>query len=148
MTEESNTIENTETSKLSPETSELHSELADIHNATNSELMEDVYDSVQRVLVSKKVTPSNVVVITTQMMVVVQRYPELTGPMKKRMVLTILERLVDEHSQDMDPDDVVALKLIISVTVPEVIDAVKNAFHKKIDLKKIRTWCGNLCGKN
>ncbi len=100
-----------------------------------------IYKNVLNGIKTKNIDASDLVIIATSAMQIVQKYPELTGEDKKRMVIDILARLVDES--DLVPAKYQDASLIfIQYTLPNMIDAVVNAYQHKIKLKKVGQRCG------
>ncbi len=109
--------------------------------AVVSEQFDKIYNKVLNGIKTKTIDTSDLVIIATSAMQIVQKYPELTGEDKKRMVIDILSRLVDESnlvpSKYQDTS-----RVFIQHTLPNMIDAVVNAYQHKIKLKKVVQKCG------
>ena len=91
----------------------------------------------------EKITPTNIVLITSELIQIVEKYNDLTGTQKKMLVINTVKKIVNEQLNTSD--EKMALNIIIDHTLPCVIngfiDAINNvfAFTKTIKNKK--------CGK-
>lgn len=89
---------------------------------------------------SEKITPSNVVLVATELIQLVEKYKTLTGVQKKTMVINVVKKLV--NSQFDTPEDKKAMNLIIDLTLPTVVDNLINAINGnlKFDKEKVKSF--------
>ena len=92
-----------------------------------------------------EINAGNVILLATQLMVMVEDYPELTGGQKKHVVLEVLRRTVDDST--MDPNDKFAVKAVINTVVPPAIDQIIRASRGDLDLNKVRSCFSSLWKK-
>ncbi len=83
---------------------------------------------------SEKLNASNIIVIATELMQVVEKYKTLTGSQKKTLVINVIKKLV--NSTVDDESDKKTLNTIIDLTLPTVIDNLINAINGNIKFDK------------
>jgi hypothetical protein len=83
---------------------------------------------------SEKITPSNIVLVATELIQLVEKYKTLTGAQKKTMVINVVKKLV--NSQFDTPEDKRAMNLIIDLTLPTVVDNLINAINGNLKFDK------------
>ena len=81
-----------------------------------------------------KITPTNFIIITTQLIQLVEKYKNLTGYQKKMVVISVIKKLV--NSQFNTEDDKKAINLIINFTLPSIIDNLINAINGNLKFDK------------
>lgn len=69
-------------------------------------------------------------------MLVVEKYPELTGEDKKQIVIAVIKKIVIEIGLDEDNNDIA--QTVIDTALPIVIDLVVAASRGDLDLNKIK----------
>ncbi len=82
----------------------------------------------------EKITPTNIIVIATELMQIVEKYKELTGPQKKMLVINVIKKVV--NSQIDSQETRLALNTIIDFTLPTVIDNLVDAINGNIKFNK------------
>jgi len=100
------------------------------------DLCQHLYTYVKSVH-SEKITPLNIVVITTELMQLVEKYNNLTGTQKKMLVFNVIKKLV--NNQTYTPEERVALNVIIDFTLPSVVDNLVNAINGDLNFTKVIT---------
>tara|TARA_B110000908_G_C10216087_1_gene432887 strand:+ start:1235 stop:1594 length:360 start_codon:yes stop_codon:yes gene_type:complete len=105
---------------------------------------DQLYDSLVRLIGNNKITTFTVVTITTNMMQVVERYPKLTGTMKKELVTHVIKRFVYDNLGGEDEDSLI---LFIDKFLPSVIDMIVSIDKKEsvIDIRKGFKSCFPCC---
>lgn len=88
-----------------------------------------LYESICMILVDKKVTTINIVMIATNLMQIVEKYPKISGIQKKSLVIQVLKKFVIDQS---DGDTENALLLFIDTFLPSVIDTIISVDVKDI----------------
>lgn len=90
--------------------------------------------SYMKIVHTAKITPTNVVVIATELMQIVEKYKELTGPQKKMLVINVIKRVVNNQ---VDTQEIrTTLNTIIDFTLPIVIDNLVSAMNGEIKFNK------------
>ncbi|CAH6420193.1 Hypothetical protein UVM_LOCUS74 [uncultured virus] len=98
-----------------------------------------LFSAVKQSVASRKLSPSNIVIVATQAMQLVERSTALSGPEKKELVVSVLERLIDELPTvaPQDANDYRDLLMFVKVSLPSVIDAIVAASRQKLSLNKL-----------
>ncbi len=82
----------------------------------------------------EKITPTNIIVIATELMQIVEKYKELTGPQKKMLVINVIKKVVNSQVDSEETRN--ALNTIIDFTLPAVIDNLVSAINGEIKFNK------------
>lgn len=103
------------------------------------DLVEYLYHHLKSIH-SEKITPTNVILLATETIQLVEKYKELTGHQKKTMVICVVKKLV--NAQFDTEEDKRAMILIIDLTLPTVIDNLINAINGnlKFDKEKAKSF--------
>jgi len=83
---------------------------------------------------NEKVTPTNIIVIATELMQIVEKYTGLTGPQKKMLVINVIKKVVNSQIDSQETRN--ALNTIIDFTLPTVIDNLVDAINGNIKFNK------------
>ena len=113
--------------------------------STENELLDilgEIYKYMK--IYGKRITNSNIVIITSQLIRVVEEYKTLTGSQKKMLVINTIKRLVNETVSNND--EKIALLLVIDNTIPYMIDGFVDAINGniKFDNKKAKSCISNI----
>jgi hypothetical protein len=82
----------------------------------------------------EKITPMNIVIIATELMQIVEKYKELTGPQKKMLIINVIKKIVNNQIDSQETRT--ALNTIIDFTLPIVIDNLVSAINGEIKFNK------------
>jgi hypothetical protein len=106
-------------------------------------ILEEMYKYIKSMYGNQIIT-SNIVIITSQLIQVVEKYKTLTGNQKKMLVISTIKRLVNE--KESNNDEKIALLLVIDNTVPHMIDGFVDAINGniKFDKEKIKSCISNI----
>jgi hypothetical protein len=116
---------------------------ASFENITTSNIIQTenvLIDSVEylynhlKSIHSEKITPTNIILIATEIIQLVEKYKQLTGNQKKTIVISVVKKLV--NSQFDTEEDKRAMNLIIDLTLPSVIDNLVNAINGNLKFNK------------
>ena len=102
--------------------------LTDVEIITD-DLINKLYESLCMIIANKKVTTINIVMIATNLMQIVEKYPKIAGTQKKSLVIQVLKKFVIDQS---DGDTENALLLFIDTFLPSVIDTIISVDVKEI----------------
>lgn len=97
-----------------------------------SDSVDRLYESLSRIIGDKKVTTVNIVLIATNLMKIVEKYPDLHGTQKKSLVIHVLKRFVVDH---LDGEAESSLILFIDMFLPSVIDTIISVDKKEVAIK-------------
>ena len=84
--------------------------------------------------VHEQITPTNIIVIATELIQIVEKYKDLTGPQKKMLVVNVIKKIV--NAQTISQETRTVLNTIIEFTLPTVIDNLINAINGNIKFNK------------
>ena len=106
-------------------------------------LLLDTFENLYTYIVSvhsEKLNASNIIIIATELMQIVEKYKTLTGIQKKTLVINVVKKLV--NTQFNTPEDKRAMELIIDFTLPIVIDNLISAINGnlKFDKEKVKSF--------
>lgn len=82
-----------------------------------------------------RISAENIFILVTQLMIMVERYPELTGGQKEQIVVGVLKKTVE--ASDLDENERHIVNVIIDRTAPVVIDRIIRASKGEFDLNKV-----------
>jgi hypothetical protein len=99
-----------------------------------------LYDAVLETIKIKSVDVSDLVIVATSAMQIVQQYPNLNGADKKRLVVDIMTKLVNDSGL-VPAEQREAALIFLQHTLPNMIEVVINAYQHKIKLKKVGQGC-------
>lgn len=106
--------------------------------------IEGVYQRFKLMIGNKKLDSANILIISTQLIKLVETYKGLDGDAKKKIVLAVLLRLVEDQIED--ENDEILLKTLVNATVPAFIDTIVGAMNGEIKFDKIKkTFAGCMC---
>ena len=98
--------------------------------------VEHLYNHIKSIH-SEKVTAVNVVLIATELMVLVEKYKDLTGKQKKMLVVNVIKKLVNTQVHTVEERN--AINMIIDFTLPVVIDNLVSAVNGQFTFNKEKT---------
>nr|QBK86200.1 MAG: uncharacterized protein LCMAC101_07950 [Marseillevirus LCMAC101] len=103
--------------------------------------VDEIYHQVLGSIESDLVDVSDLVDITVFTMQIVQKYPTMTGVDKKKAVIDILTKLVNDSGLVPPEQQEKALSFVVH-TLPNMIDTVVSVYQHRIKLKKVGQRCG------
>lgn len=97
-----------------------------------NKIVDEIYDNIEFIIENKQVNTATIVSITVSLMKNVELYPQLSGEDKKKVVLHLLNKIVDEEIPD--EGELQNVKMILQTTIPIMIDTIVSADKKKLRL--------------
>lgn len=88
---------------------------------------------VDKLIDNDALTTVNISKVMVSLMVLVDEYPDLTGPQKKEIVLAVLKKHVIDHFEEEAPEYSELLKIIETV-LPTTIDVMVSIDNKEITI--------------
>lgn len=88
-----------------------------------------LYNSLLNIIKDNHITTETIVLISVNLMQIVEKYPNLSGIQKKLTVIYVLKRYVEYHLDGQNKEN---LMIIIDSVIPQVIDAIIAVDKKKI----------------
>ena len=100
--------------------------------------LEEMVFYIKSVLGNDKITATNLVVITTNLMHVVEQYKDLTGYQKKMLIIDTIKKVINDTVGDNinDTEERIFLNTIVDLTVPPLIDTLVSAINGNIKFEK------------
>jgi hypothetical protein len=88
----------------------------------------------------EKITAVNIVIVTTELMQIVEKYKGLTGPQKKMLVINVIKKVVNSQVDSSETRS--TLNTVIDFTLPVVIDNLIDAINgnMKFDKEKVKSF--------
>jgi len=118
-----------------------------INNETNSFLvkLEEMVSYINSVIGNEKITATNIVIITTNLMHIVEQYKDLTGFQKKMLIIDTIKKVINDNTSDSQ--ERMYLMTIVELTLPSLIDTLVSAINGKIkfDKDKIMSFFKKIC---
>jgi len=113
--------------------------------ATPEDAVNMIYDRIRETIVNKKVTLSNVMIIVSSAMKIMEEFTNLTGQEKKNIVIAAVKRAIGEIP--MSDNDRIAAELMIDYVLNRMIDVIVGVATGEIDiLGKIEVIADKCCG--
>lgn len=88
--------------------------------------------SLNNLVGKDKLTPSNVITVSTNLMQIVEKYPKQSGSHKKDLVIHALKLFVTQH---LEGDEETALLSFIDMFLPSIIDMIVSIDKKEVAIK-------------
>jgi hypothetical protein len=88
--------------------------------------LNELYQYIKNVH-QNKITPTNIVMIASELIHIVEKYNGLTGTQKKMLVINVIKKIVNEESNT--DEEKIALNIIIDSTLPHMIDGFVDAIN-------------------
>lgn len=96
------------------------------------EYVNKLYETLSNIIGDNKLTTTNAVLITTNLMQIVEKYPNVSGTQKKNLVIHVLKRFVIDN---LEGNDEQAMLLFIDVFLPSIIDTIISIDKKVLAIK-------------
>jgi hypothetical protein len=96
--------------------------------------LEEMVFYIKSILGNEKITATNIVIIATSLMNVVEQYKDLTGSQKKMLIIDTIKRVINENTNDVE--ERMALMVIVDFTLPPLIDTLISAINGNIKFEK------------
>jgi hypothetical protein len=91
-----------------------------------------LYETLTYIIDKNELSTTNTVLISTNLMQIVEKYPGITGPQKKDLVIHVLKRFVIDH---LNGENKQAMLLFIDAFLPSVIDTIISVDKKELAIK-------------
>jgi hypothetical protein len=98
------------------------------------EIVDTTYKYIKSVY-GTSITPTNVIVIASNLIQVVEKYKTLPGNQKKMVVINSIKMVVQEQTE-MNDTDRAAFNVIMDATLPTVIDNLIEAINGDMKFNK------------
>lgn len=116
--------------------------------AVGQDVFEQAYDAIREQIDLKTFKAADLLKFATLAMRLAEKYPQLSGPDKKDLVIRLAKRLVSEIP-DLAADDLSVLESAIELVLPSAIDYIIAASKGQLDLNVVKqqfSGCFPCCG--
>jgi hypothetical protein len=96
--------------------------------------LEQLVEYIKSTLGDTKLTATNIIIITTNLMHIVEQYKDLTGSQKKMLILDTLKKVITQNVND--PQERISLMMIVDMTLPQVLDTLVTAINGGLKFEK------------
>ena len=117
--------------------------------ATEEDAVNMIYDRIRESVVNKHITISNIFIIVSSTMKIVEEFGGFTGAQKKTLVITVIKKVIREIPNITD-EDRMAIDLVVDTTVDKAIDYIVAAANGELEILKqveaiVDKCCPNGC---
>lgn len=111
-----------------------------------SNIIDKLYNSLSRIVEGEKINTTNVVSIVTNLIQIVEKYPDIKGEQKKLLLIHVLKNFVKNN---LDDEEKIAVLTFIDLFLPSVIDTIISVDKKEIVIKMKKSFkvCFPCCFK-
>jgi hypothetical protein len=96
--------------------------------------LEQMVEYIKNTLGDEKITATNIVIISTNLMHIVEQYKDLTGSQKKMLILDTIKKVINQNVND--PQERISLMLIVDMTLPPMLDTLVSAINGGLKFEK------------
>lgn len=104
-------------------------------------IFDSLYNEVKKII-NEKVDEKNMLKVIVLLMQLVEKQNRFSGLGKKRLVILLLEKLVDDT---LDKDEAINVKFLVTSIVPAMIDTLVSVDKKELQIKIKQSisncWC-------
>jgi hypothetical protein len=104
-------------------------------------ILKKLVPSITSMVENKSPSSADIINLLTSVMQMVETYPSLKGSEKKQLAIDIINEILDTHIKDETLR--ASLKLVVTSTVPTVVDVIIKASKGLLELNK--KCCPNCC---
>ena len=102
--------------------------------------LEQMVEYIKNTLGDEKITATNIVIISTNLMHIVEQYKDLTGSQKKMLILDTIKKVINQNVND--PQERISLMLIVDMTLPQMLDTLVSAINGGLKFEKDKVVSG------
>lgn len=102
--------------------------------------IEQMVEYIKSTLGDNKITATNIIIITTNLMHIVEQYKDLTGSQKKMLILDTLKKVINQNVSDAQ--ERISLMMIVDMTLPHVLDTLVTAINGELKFEKDKVISG------
>jgi hypothetical protein len=110
--------------------------IANVKPEPNSFLIkiEQMVNYIKSTIGNEKINATNIVIISTNLMLIVEQYKDLTGYQKKMLIIDSIKKYINENVSDIQ--ERISLMIIVDMTLPQVLDTLVTAINGDIKFEK------------
>ena len=116
--------------------------IANIKPEPNSFLIkiEQIVNYIKSTIGNEKINATNIVIISTNLMLIVEQYKDLTGYQKKMLILDAIKKYINQNVSD--EQERISLMIIVDMTLPQVLDTLVTAINGDMKFEKDKVISG------
>jgi hypothetical protein len=116
--------------------------IANVKPEPNSFLikLEQMVNYIKSTIGNEKINATNIVIISTNLMLIVEQYKDLTGYQKKMLILDAIKKYINQNVSDVQ--ERISLMIIVDMTLPKVLDTLVTAINGDIKFEKNKVSFG------
>ena len=100
--------------------------------------IEQLVNYIKSTIGDEKINATNIIIISTNLMHIVEQYKDLTGYQKKMLILDAIKKTINENV--IDHQERISLMMIVDMTLPQVLDTLVSAVNGNIKFEKDRLF--------
>jgi hypothetical protein len=102
--------------------------------------IEQMANYIKNTIGSETINATNIIIISTNLMLIVEQYKDLSGYQKKMLILDAIKKYINENVSD--PQERISLMIIVNMTLPQVLDTLVTAINGdiKFEKDKVISW--------
>jgi hypothetical protein len=105
---------------------------------TEKSLADILYEQVKKSFTTAP-TAANVVNLITATMMAAEKLPKISGPAKKELVTSVVDRFVGEIPDSVDAKPVIKASVVL--LLPSIVDTIVSAAKGQLDINAAKTSC-------
>ena len=102
--------------------------------------IEQMVNYIKSSIGEDKINATNIVIISTNLMLIVEQYKDLTGYQKKMLILDAIKQFINQNVSDVQ--ERISLMIIINMTLPQVLDTLVTAINGDMKFEKDKVISG------
>lgn len=96
--------------------------------------IEQLVNYIKSTIGDEKINATNIIIISTNLMHIVEQYKDLTGFQKKMLILDTIKKIINQNVSDVQ--ERMSLMMIVDMTLPQVLDTLVSAVNGNIKFEK------------
>ena len=102
--------------------------------------LEQIVNYIKSTIGNEKINATNIVIISTNLMLIVEQYKDLTGYQKKMLILDAIKKYINQNVSDVQ--ERISLMIIVDMTLPQVLDTLVTAINGDMKFEKDKVSFG------
>ena len=102
--------------------------------------LEQIVNYIKSTIGDEKINATNIIIISTNLMHIVEQYKDLTGSQKKMLILDAIKKVINQNVSDAQ--ERISLMIIVDMTLPQVLDTLVTAINGDMKFEKDKVNTG------
>ncbi|CAK0778454.1 hypothetical protein CCP3SC1AL1_990002 [Gammaproteobacteria bacterium] len=96
-----------------------------------------LYNDAKKLILNSKLDEAIMFKMIVQMMILADKYKNLTGETKKNIVITVFQKIVEEESSKLHDENLkLIIRLMSTSIIYNMVDVIVDASNNKLDINK------------